>query len=157
MRPVLRRSGEKGTTMWKTEHTTQTAATPTQLWAYYAEPHRWPEWDHEVVSASINGPFAAGNTGTLKPASGPKAKMHFTEVTPERSFTDVTPLPLATMAFEHVIEPTDAGCRFTHRVTITGPLSGLFGRLIGRRIAAELPTAMRKLASLAETAPAPHS
>ncbi len=46
---------------------------------------------------------------------------------------------------------THDGSRFTHRVTISGPLSPLFARVIGGTIAVGLPTAMQQLSRLAET------
>lgn len=138
--------------MWSFEHTVTTSATPDQLWDRYRRPETWPEWDHETASVSVEGPMVSGARGTLKPVRGPETPFTFTEVTPGAGFTNVSRLPLARMSFEHVIEPTAAGSRFTHRVTITGPLSPLFGRMVGRSIAAGLPAAMQRLARLAETA-----
>jgi len=141
--------------MWKFEHTETTAATAEQLWAHYADPPRWPEWDHEAVHVTVNGPMAAGTTGTLKPRNGPRVKFRFVDVRPLAGFTDVSRLPLARLTFAHRIEPTAGGCRISHAVAITGPLSPLFGRVIGRNIEANLPAAMRALARLAESTPQP--
>lgn len=141
--------------MWSFEPTETTGATPAQLWARYAEPATWPEWDAETSKVTAQGPIAAGTRGTLKPTKGPTAAFTFTEVTPEVGFTDVTRLPLARLTFVHHIEPIATGSRFTHRATITGPLSPLFARVIGSKIAAGLPTAMRALARLAETRTTP--
>lgn len=102
--------------MWMFEHTETTSASPAQLWAHYAEPATWPEWDHETAAVTVEGPLAVGTRGTLKPVKGP-----------------ATPFT------------------FTHSVTINGPLSPLFARVIGKKVAAGLPTAMRQLARLAET------
>jgi hypothetical protein len=140
--------------MWTFEHTEMTSAAPDQVWARYAEPTTWPEWDHEISAVTLRGPMAVGTRGTLKPVKGPATPFTFTSVTPDVGFTDVSRLPLALLTFSHHIEAMVTGCRFTHRVAITGPLSPLFARLIGRKIAAGLPAAMRKLARLAETTPA---
>lgn len=136
--------------MWTFEHTELTSATPPQLWACYAEPTTWPEWDQETARVSVQGPMAVGTRGTLKPVKGPATPFTFTEVIPGVGFTDVSRLPLARLTFAHHIEPTATGSRFTHRVTITGPLSPLFARVIGRKVAASLPAAMRALARFAE-------
>ena len=138
--------------MWTFEHSETTSATPAQIWARYVEPSTWPQWDHETATVTIEGPFAVGTRGRLKPVKGPAAPFAFTEVTPEVSFTDVSRLPLARLTFSHLIEPIPTGSRFTHRIEITGPLSPLFARVIGSNIAASLPTAMKQLARLAETA-----
>lgn len=145
-----RQTGEP--TVWTFEHTETTSAAPAQLWARYADPTTWPEWDHETARVTVEGPMAAGAHGTLKPVKGPVTKLVFTEVVPEVGFTDVSRLPMARLTFAHHIEATATGCRFTHGVTITGPLSPLFARLIGKSVAAGLPAAMRTLARLAETA-----
>ena len=136
--------------MWEFMHTETTTATPQQLWRRYRDPGSWPEWDHGTERVTLNGPFAAGTTGELKPAGGPKTKFRVLEVTEGVSFTDVSYLPLAKMRFAHKIEPVDKGTRFTHHVTISGPLSPLFARVIGKKVAAGLPSAMRRLGDLAE-------
>lgn len=145
--------------MWTGEHTETTSATPAQLWDHYAQPTTWPEWDHETARVTVQGPMAVGTRGTLKPTKGPATSFTFTHVTPEVGFIDVSRLPLARLTFAHHIEATATGSHFTHRVTITGPLWPLFARVIGKNVAASLPTAMRKLARLAEatTSPAPDS
>jgi len=137
--------------MWTFEHTETTTATPAQLWARYADPPSWPEWDHEIAAVTVQGPMAVGTRGTLKPVKGPATTFTFSEVSREVGFTDVSRLPLARLTFSHLIEPTATGCRFIHRVSISGPLSPLFARVIGRSVAAGLPVAMRELARLAET------
>lgn len=136
--------------MWEFQHTEKTAATPEQLWRRYSDPSSWPEWDAETERVTLHGPFEAGTRGELKPVGGPKTKFQMVEVNEPRSFSDISYLPLAKMRFTHSIEPDHDGARFTHHVTITGPLSPLFARVIGRKVAAGLPTAMRKLGDLAE-------
>ncbi len=136
--------------MWSFEHTEVTSVSPAELWVHYAEPATWPEWDHETAVVTVDGPLAVGTRGTLKPLEGPATPFRFTDVTPEVGFSDVSRLPLARLAFSHLIEPTSTGSQFTHRVTITGPLSPLFARVIGKKLAAGLPAAMRRLARLAE-------
>ncbi len=140
--------------MWTFEHAETTSATPGQLWARYADPITWPEWDHEIAVVTVQGLMAAGTRGTLKPVNGPTTPFTFTEVMPEVGFTDVSRLPLARMTFEHLIEPIPGGSRFLHRVTITGPLSPLFARVIGTKVAEGLPVAMQALARLAESSTA---
>jgi len=100
---------------------------------------------------TVDGPLAVDTRGILKPVRGPATPFTFTEVTPDVGFTDVSRLPLARLTFTHRIEPTPTGSTFTHSVTITGPLSPLFARVVGRNVATGLPRAMRQLARLAET------
>lgn len=138
--------------MWRCAHTETTTASRERLWEIYARPTEWPSWDHEVLEVTVDGPFAMGTTGTLRPASGPSSKFTLTNVTPPVRFVDVAKLPLGSIVFDHDIEAAEETglTRFTHTVTIDGLLTPLFSRVIGRRIAAELPKAMRALARLAE-------
>lgn len=58
-----------------------------KLYSLYTNVSGWSSWDPDVKSSSINGQFCSGATGMLQPLSGPRAKIIFTEVVPNRSFT----------------------------------------------------------------------
>jgi len=138
---------------WSTEASAVTAAAPENVWALYEQVGAWKSWDHEVESSRLDGPFQAGSTGVLKPKGGPASKFLLTAVEPSRRFADVTRLPLARLAFEHTLTPVDGGgTRIHHRVTIDGPLTFLFSRVIGRKIAAGLPRAVQSLTQAAKAA-----
>ncbi|MDQ1708753.1 MAG: hypothetical protein QOG49_138 [Frankiaceae bacterium] len=138
--------------MWHFEHTESTTATAAQIWALYADPTRWPEWDEGLTRVSIDGPFAAGTTGTIKPTGGPTFRYVLAEVTPLRSFADVTRLPLAGLRFTHEITPTAAGHDVTQRVDFEGPLGWLFAKMMGRSLTVDMPETMRRLLRRAESA-----
>jgi hypothetical protein len=138
--------------MWQFEHTETTTATADQIWGGYADPSRWPEWDEGLKQVTLDGPFAAGTTGRIKPVGGPKLKFTLEEVTPRKSFTDVTKLPLARLRFAHEIVSTPAGRVVTQRVWFTGPLGPFFAKVIGRSMTADMPTAMRRMVQVAESA-----
>ncbi|HEY8208130.1 MAG TPA: SRPBCC family protein [Myxococcaceae bacterium] len=135
---------------WSTEASAVTPATPEAIWALYEQVGAWSAWDHEVESSRLDGPFQAGSTGVLKPKGGPASKFRLTAVEPARRFADDTRLPLARLAFEHTLTPMPGGgTRIHHKVTIDGPLTFLFSRVIGRKIAAGLPHAVEALAKKA--------
>ena len=136
--------------MWVARATAETTATPDAVWELWTDVERWKEWDRHVLWSRLDGPFAPGSKGEIKPAAGPKASFVLTEVVPERRFTDCLRLPFATLEYQHELTPVAEGWRITHRVQINGPLAFLFNRIIGRTIAAELPTAVRNLARLAD-------
>jgi uncharacterized protein YndB with AHSA1/START domain len=134
--------------MWSTEHTVSSPFSPEQLWPLLADPGRWPEWDATIERASLAGPLAVGARGSLKPRDGGSSLFEVTHVEPGRRLTDIVRLPLALMSFDHEWTPLpDGGTRLTHRVAIEGPLAPVFGRVIGRKLARELPTAMASLAA----------
>lgn len=134
---------------WTCEHTVVTPVESGRVWARLADVETWSQWDPEVAWARLDVPLAAGATGTLKPSRGPKARFVVTRAEAGRRLTDVTELPLARLEFDHMLEEAGPGTRLTHRVTITGPLTPVFSRLIGTRAGATLPAAMTALTELA--------
>ncbi|HEX8051388.1 MAG TPA: SRPBCC family protein [Thermoleophilaceae bacterium] len=134
---------------WTTEHTEYTSASPQRIWELWSDVSTWPLWDEGLERVTLDGPFAAGTKGRLKPAGGPAVGLELTDVRPGAGFSDVTRLPLARMRFEHSAVRDGERTRVTHRVTITGPGTPLFSRLIGRGIANDLPQTIGTLARMA--------
>ena len=126
------------------------AATPEKIFALYVDVKNWSAWDFDVKSSSIEGSFISGATGSLLPSSGPKAKIVFTEVVPNCSFTVESKLPLCVMRFEHELSRISEGTKVVHRVVFEGVLSPLFGRLIGSQIKKGLPHTLQGLKDAAE-------
>jgi hypothetical protein len=131
---------------WTFAHTEHTPASPERIWALWSDVSGWPSWDSGVEHVTLEGPFAAGTKGVLKPRGGPKVRFALTEVQPPDGFADVAKLPLARMRFEHSAVREGDRTRVTHRVLISGPATPLFSRLIGRGIAKDLPAAVSALA-----------
>jgi Polyketide cyclase / dehydrase and lipid transport len=121
------------------------------VYELYSAVSSWPTWDPEVERSSISGPFAAGTVGTLKPRGGPDSKIELIEVTAGRSFTVRCKLPLCEMTFGHELTQVASLTTATHSVTFSGPLSAVFGFLIGRGIKKTLPETMNGLRHAAET------
>ena len=123
---------------------------PDVVMSCYRNVSGWPQWDPDTREATIDGPFQSGAIGRLRPTKGFAVPMRFVGVT-EMGFTVESPAPFCTMRFEHALAPIAGGTRVTHRVTFEGPLSGLFGRLIGARVRAGLPVTLRKLKRVLES------
>ena len=126
------------------------AASAEKVFSLYADVAGWSSWDPDVKASSINGAFAAGNKGLLQPLKGPKAQIVFTEVTPNRSFTVESKLPLCVMRFEHELLPVGNQTQALHRVSFGGLLAPFFGRLIGSQIRKDLPHTLEGLKRAAE-------
>lgn len=122
-----------------------------KIFALYANVNGWSSWDPDVKTSSIEGAFVSGANGTLEPSKGPKAKIAFTEVVPNRSFTVKSRLPLCDMYFEHELSDSPGNTKVLHRVVFNGPLSPLFGRLIGSQIRKGLPNTLQGLKRVAES------
>lgn len=86
----------------------------------------------------------------LKPKGGPKTRFVLTEVTALQSFTSKSRLPLGSLQVAHSLRITSAGLEVSHSATIKGPLTFLFSRIIGAKLAASQPQAIEQLVALAE-------
>ena len=126
------------------------AAPPEKVFALYENVTAWSSWDPDVKTSSIEGSFSSGATGSIKPSNGPKARIKFTEIMPNRSFTVETKLPLCIMRFEHELTLLPSGTNAKHRVTFQGLLSPFFGRVIGSQIRKGLPITLQGLKHAAE-------
>ena len=127
--------------------------TPEQVFRLYQDAARWIDWDPEVTAARLPGGLKLGARGWLKPKRGPKANIEIVEVTPGRSFSVQSRLPLCRMLFGHSLaSSSESGSTVaTHWVEFKGPLSFLFRPLIGRSIQASLPNTMRGLKRASES------
>jgi Polyketide cyclase / dehydrase and lipid transport len=134
---------------WTTDASVETNAPPETVWALWTDVENWPTWDQEVQHAKIQGPFATGTKGTLKPKGGPQSSFTMTDTVPFRSFTSRSKLPLTTLDFHHTLHVNGATTTVEHRVVMSGPLTFLFRRLIGTKIQRGLPHAVAELGRLA--------
>jgi Polyketide cyclase / dehydrase and lipid transport len=137
--------------MWKAEFTRNVQATPEALWERWTDVANWPEQDESLQSASINGPFVVGSIITLKPKGSPTVKVQLIEVTKLKSFSSTGQLPLAKLQFDHKAKSDGGKIEFTQSVTMSGPLSGLFSKLMGKTMATNLEARMTKLATLLDS------
>ncbi|WP_304131180.1 SRPBCC family protein [Ignavibacterium album] len=126
------------------------SAKPETIFAIYEDVQGWCQWDPDVQYSSIDGAFAAGTVGRLKPRNGPLVKMRLIHVEKNRSFINETALPLCKMKFGHQLIPDGKTTRVLHIISFSGPLAFFFGNVIGKKIKQGLPEALRGLKSKAE-------
>ena len=116
----------------------------------------WPEWDEAVAWARLDGPFAVGSTGALKPKRGPKVSFVIEILDPGTEFTDVSSVPGAKLRIRHLVSAAGGRTRIDIEVSIDGPLSWLWRRALGKGIATSTPEGLAKLVALAEADPGGH-
>jgi uncharacterized protein YndB with AHSA1/START domain len=63
----------------KFDHRVETTA-PEKIWGAWTDVERWPQWDTELVSATLDGSFALGAKGRVKPKRGPAARFSISEL-----------------------------------------------------------------------------
>jgi hypothetical protein len=133
------------------ERSVETAASPQAVWKIWSDTPRWQEWNPDVQSMTLNGPFAAGTTGTMKTKQGTRA-IQLTDVVAGKSFRlETTVIPLTRFAFECQVAAGPAGkTTISQGIRVGGPLGGLVGGMMGRQIADTFPILLQGLARKAE-------
>ena len=137
--------------MARNERAVETTASPQAAWKIWSDTSTWQEWNPDVQSMTLAGPFAAGTTGTMKTKQGTRA-IQLTEVVPGRSFRlETTVIPLTRFAFECKVSTGSAGkTTLSQAIVVGGPLGGLVGGMMGKQIADTFPALLRGLARKAE-------
>ncbi len=139
--------------MWVFEHTEITTAPPEAIWKRWSNVQLWAEQNKDVEWAKLEGTFIVGSKILIKPKGSPQTSTVITQVTDNKSFTSESKIPFGILRFEHDMKPEKnkkGQFEFLHRVTITGPLTFIFRKLFGEKMAKNLPEMMQQLASLAE-------
>ncbi len=133
--------------MWHTEHTHDTPASPEAVFALWADVEGWPARDASLVATTLDGPFAAGSTGTLHPQGmpGPIA-FTITAVEEGSGFADETRLGPLVLRFRHRVEPRGDGARIVVEIEAEGPDADQ----VGPAVAADLPESVAALAAAAQ-------
>ena len=139
--------------IWSHVAEISTRASAEQVWRVWSNPSAWPTWDTGLETVALDGPFAVGTRGRLKPNGGPAVRFVIVASQPGQGFHDRSFLPCTQLDFIHHYEPAGVDgtpARISHRVEMRGLLTPLFSRVIGRDIARTLPDTLRALAKVAE-------
>ncbi len=138
--------------MWQSTHSVITnKVTKEQIWHVWSDITLRQQWDTDIEWATLEGPFANDSIIRFKVKGGPKVKMCLVDCMPYSSFTDRTKFPGATMDGIHAVEETAEGLKLTTTFKITGPLSFLWRKLVGEKVAATIPEQTEMLIKVAMT------
>jgi hypothetical protein len=132
------------------KHSIETKASPEAIWNIWKDVENWKTWDHGIEYSTIDGPFVAGTTGTLKPKGGPLVKTMLTEVEPLKRFVDESQLCFAKIIVSHELEQVGGKTLVTTQIEMNGPLAFIFAFLIGRQMKKNLPQEMAAMVKIAE-------
>lgn len=136
--------------MWTAEHSVISAATPEQIYQCLVDHDTWTQWDAGLEWVRLDAAVAVGTTGVLRPDGGPDVKFYINALESNRRYCNISSLPLTKLLFDHIVEPHENGSKLTHRVEITGLLTPLFSRKVGREIHRDMPKTMAALAEFAQ-------
>lgn len=137
------------------DHSVAIAAPPARIFALYAAAADWPLWDRELRAAALPEGLHRGTRGWLQPQSGPRVAFRVTEVAADAGFTVTAhlphpALPLCTLTFGHTLTPEGPATIARHWVRFSGPLAGVFRRLLGPGLHKGVPISLAGLKSAAE-------
>ena len=117
----------------------------------WADMSTWPEWNLDSEWVRLEGPFATGSTGVLKPKGGPRVRFVIQRLVPDREFVDVSKLLGARLTFDHQVrEQPGAGCLVEVTVSMSGPLARLWTAILGKGLAASVRPDLERLKAAAE-------
>ena len=134
-------------------HSTTTKAAPERVWRLWSDPATWPSWNPDVLSVDIAGPFRSGAAGTMQTKAGGRHSITLESVEPGRSFLLVsTAIPGTRFAFRCEVVPDGVGSTISQSVTMRGPLGGLAGAMMGKRVAEGFGPILAGLRDAAEAA-----
>lgn len=122
-----------------------------QVWAVWSDVNNWPKWDKELDYCEMTEPFMEGSHFYLKPKGGPRIKMILSQVIENKRFTDYCNFFLAKMYDLHILEETSEGVRITNTITVIGPLSFLWVKLVGQNVVNSIPEQIELLVDFARS------
>ncbi|MFI9816299.1 SRPBCC family protein [Saccharothrix variisporea] len=130
------------------EHSVEGSASVEAVWGLWSDVARWTEWDGDLESIELDGPFDAGTRGRMVMPGQPVIEFVLTEVVPGKGFTDETTVQGAVLRFAHEVEAVGAGrVKVTHRLVVEGAAAEEFGPVV----AEGLPEAVERLVALASS------
>lgn len=125
-------------------------ASPEAFFARWLEYDTWAQWSPDTEWVKVDGPVAVGTRGVLKTKGGPKVKFVISACTPGREYTDSSLLPGARLVFQHTVVPDGTGSKSAVLVTMSGPLSWLWAKIMGGRFRASAQADLDRLVDLVE-------
>ena len=127
--------------------TTQTTtALPESVFKLWVDINHWADYDHGIEWAKLEESFAPGSHYVIKPKGGPKLKATILEVEPSKKFVDVSHLLGANLKFDHTIDNGSVSVT----MTLSGPLSWVWAKILGKNQQADLEQSTANLIAKAE-------
>ena len=126
-------------------------ASPDKVWKIWSDTSTWGEWNPNVSTMDLQGPFATGSTAIMNTKAGQHHKMRIVDVQPGRFFAlETNVIPGTMFRFNCRVEPVGAETKISQTVEVKGPLGFLRG-MLGPGVSKEFGTLLSNLAKKAET------
>jgi hypothetical protein len=112
--------------MWTYDYSAESTARPDRIFDLFRDVTTWPHWNPAVEWMELDGPFAAGTTGTMKVPGQDPLRMRLVWVEDDLGFEDETEIPGAgvVVRVRHALKDVGEGLtRITYEVTIDALIS----------------------------------
>ncbi|MQA75601.1 MAG: hypothetical protein GEU88_14895 [Solirubrobacterales bacterium] len=119
--------------MFEAAHSERIQAPAAAVWELWADPGRWPDWDHRITSAELGGELRVGAELRVKLRRGGRVRYEVIELEPERLLITEVRFPGARLGHEQRLEPAGDAVASAHRLYVSGPLSGFWAPMLGRK------------------------
>ncbi len=136
---------------WEINASETAMAAPEAVWNIYKDVPNWPSWDHELSWSRLDGKFAEGTKGTLKPKGWFASDFVISKIVPNEAHSDTTHMPFTTLVFSHKLEKINANqVKITHHVKVTGLLAPLLALTMCFQFKKSVPQALKNLVKKVE-------
>ena len=125
-------------------------ATPAAFFARWIDHSTWTDWSPDCEWVKVDATPAVGVTGTLKPKGGPKVKFVIGALVPDREYTDISKFLGAKLTFQHLVRSTPTGSELKVEVSLTGRLSFIWAKILGKQFATSVPEDLQRLIAIVE-------
>jgi uncharacterized protein YndB with AHSA1/START domain len=130
----------------------ETTASAERVWKVWSDTSTWGEWNPNVTTMELAGPFQSGSTAVMNTPAGQHHKMRLLDVQPGRSFAvETNVVPGTTFRFNCRVATADAKTTISQHVEVKGPLGPILGGMLGPQVSKEFGTLLRNLAKKAES------
>ncbi len=124
-------------------------ATPDDVWNIWKDVPNWPKWDKDLEWSRLNGDFAKGTTGRLKPKGWFASDFIISDLTPNQSHVNTTKMPQTKLVFKHELEKiSDSQVRIQHNLRVKGLLAPLLFFTMRVKLRKAIPEALENLVAM---------
>ncbi|MBI2769619.1 MAG: SRPBCC family protein [Burkholderiales bacterium] len=132
--------------MWSSSYSkTVKGLTAQQVWDVWTDVNQWHTWQDDIDYARLEGEFESGNSFKFRPKGGPDINIELAKVERDSVFVDITRFPLAKMVDSHELIQRGDALEIKTTLTVQGPLSFVWRKLVVENIASGLPLQTDKL------------
>lgn len=136
--------------MWTYEHAVEADVAAEAIWEIWTDVERWGDWNSDIESVAIDGPFAVGSTIAMTPRGGEPVALRIVEARPGELFVDEAEFGGAVIRTAHRIELLDDDrIRIVYSTEIGGPAAEKVGPEIGPMVTDDFPETIAALVDLA--------